>query len=390
MRLVDRAKNLIVTPRTEWDAIAVDPTPTAQIITGYVLPLAGLAALARFIGMAAFTPMGIVWALGLAVYNVVMAVVFVYVVGFIIEALAPTFGGHKDRPQAIKLAAYSYTPAWLAGLFMLFPFLGMLVVVGAIYGLYLLYLGLPKLMKNPADKSAGYTALVVVCAIVVGFIIGAIGAMFTAPAMLLTSGPAITYDRKGSAKLDEFARKMEEASRKMEAAQKSGDAGKQMEAAMGALGTALSGGQGVEPVQLDVLKPMLPEKAGGLPRVAVNADRSGVAGLMAAKVEGIYQEAANRMRVEIVDTGGAAGLMGLAAWATLASTSESETADRIERLRRDGKRMVREEISKTGGQSSYAVILRDRFVVTAKGRGDVAALKAAVESVDLAKLEAIK
>ena len=390
MRLVERAKNLIVSPRTEWDAIALDSTPTPQLITSYVLPLAGLSALAAFIGMAIFTRMGIVWSLALAIYNVVMAVVFVYVLGFIIEALAPTFGGHKDRAQAMKIAAYSYTPAWVAGLLMVIPPLGAVVLVGALYGLYLLYLGLPKLMKNPADKSAGYTTLVVVCAIVVGFIIGAIGNMITAPAMLFSAGSTVSYDRRAEAKLDEFARKMEEANRKMEAAQKTGDTGKQMEAAIGVLGTAISGGKGVEPVQLEVLKPMLPEKAGGLPRVETNADRSGVAGVVAAKVEGVYQEAGNRMRLEIVDTGGAAGLMGLAAWATLASTSESETADRIERLRRDGKRMVREEISKTGAQSSYAVIINDRFVVTAKGRGDVAALKAAVESVDLAKLEALK
>ncbi len=390
MRLVERAKNLIVTPRTEWDAIAVDPAPTTQLITGYVLPLAGLAALATFIGMAVFTRMGIVWGLALAIYNVVMAVVFVYVLGFIIEALAPTFGGQKDRAQATKLAAYSYTPAWIAGLFMVIPHLGVLVLVGSIYGLYLLYLGLPKLMKNPPDKSAGYTVLVVVCAIVAGFIIAIMGRMITAPAMLLSAGSTLTYDNKGSGKLDEFARKMEEANRKMEAAQKSGDAGKQMEAAMGVLGTAIAGGKGVEPVQLDFLKPLLPEKAGGLPRIEVNADRSGVAGLMAAKVEGVYQEAGNRLRLEVVDTGGASGLMGLAAWASMASTSESETADRIERLRRDGKRMVREELSKTGAQSSYAVIINDRFVVTAKGRGDVATLKSAVESVDLAKLEALK
>ena len=406
MQLVQRAKNIIVTPKTEWEAIAADPTPTAAIVTGYVLPLAALAAVAGFIGMCLVGMslpflgtyrMGIGWGLGLAIYNVIMAVVFVYVIGFIIDALAPTFGGQKNMAQAVKLAAYSYTPAWLASILTIIPALGILVLIGAIYGLYLLYLGLPRLMRNPPEKSAGYTALVVVCAIVVGFIISMIGGMITAPAMMAArmgspSSPAIVVDKDSPAgKLNEFAKKMEEAGKKMEAAQKSGDPAKQAEAAMAALGTAISGGKGVEPVQLDTLKPFVPEKFAGLPRTDMRADRSGVVGLMAAKVEGDYNEGNKHVHLSVVDTGGAAGLTSLAAWAAIGATSESETADRIERLRREGKRLVREEISKRGGTNHYSVILADRFVVSADGEGvDIDALKSAVGSLDLGKIESLK
>ncbi len=404
MRLVERARNIIVSPRTEWDAIASDPAPIGQVVTGYVLPLAAAAALAGFIGMSFIGQslpfmgtfrMGIGWGLALAIYNIIMAVVFVYVVGFIIDALAPTFNGQKNLAQAVKLAAYSYTPAWLLGILAIIPALGMLAILGALYGLYLLYLGLPRLMKNPPDKSAGYTALVVVCAIVIGFVISMIGGLVTAPAMMAGMGagaPAVSFEQGSpGAKLDEFSRKMEEAGRKMEQAEKSGDPKKQMEAAMGALGTALSGGKGVEPVQLEALKPFVPDTFAGLPRIETRADRSGVPGLMAAKVEGVYEQGDKRVELEVVDTGGAAGLTSLAAWAALGATSESETADRVERLRREGNRLVREEISKRGGTHHYSVILADRFMVSAEGRGvDIAALKSAVGSLDLAKIEAMK
>ena len=405
MRLIDRAKNLIVTPKTEWDAIAADPTPTGQIITGYVLPLAAVAAVAGFIGMCLVGMslpflgtyrMGIGWGLGLAIYNVIMAVVFVYVIGFIVDALAPTFGGQKNMAQAVKLGAYSYTPVWIASIVTIIPALGILVLFGALYALYLLYLGLPRLMKSPAEKSAGYTALVVVCAIVVGFIISMIGGLITAPAMMAAHMGApssrVTFDRDSPAgKLDEFAKKMEEAGKKMEAAQKSGDSGKQAEAAMAALGTVISGGKGVEPVQLDALKPFLPEKFAGLPRSDMRADRSGVVGLMAAKVEGDYQEGAKRVQLSVVDTGGAAGLTSLAAWAAIGATSESETSDRIERMRREGKRLVREQVSKKGGTNHYSVILADRFVVSADGDGvDIDALKSGVNALELGKIEALK
>lgn len=405
MQLVNRARNIIVSPGTEWDAIAAESTPARDLVIGYVLPLAAVSAVAGFIGMSLIGQslpflgtfrMGIGWGLALAIYNVVMAVVFVFVLGFIIDALAPTFNGQKNRAQAIKLAAYSCTPAWLAGILGIIPALGILALIGALYGLYLLYLGLPRLMGSPPEKSAGYTALVVVCAIVVGFIVSMVGGLITAPAMMAAhmggAGPAVTFDKGGgAAKLDEFARKMEQAGKRMEEAQKSGDPKKQMEAALGTLGTALSGGKGVEPVQLDALKPFAPEKFAGLPRTDMRAERSGVAGLMAAKVESDYGEGDKTVQLEIVDTGGAAGLTGLAAWAALGATSESETADRTERLRREGSRLVREEVSKRGGTHTYSVILADRFVVTAEGRGvDIGMLKSAVGSLDLAKLEALK
>ena len=407
MRLVDRARNIITTPKTEWSVVDAETTPIGQVITGYVLPLAAIAAVATFISLALIgtnIPMvgtyrvGFGWALGQALYSLVMAVVFVFVLGFIIDALAPTFGGHKNLLNAQKLAAYSYTPAWIATVFTIIPYIGGLIaLVGALYGLYLLYLGLPRLMKNPPEKSAGYTALVVVSAIVVAVIIAIIGSALTAPAMMgasMSGVPSgnVTYDKDSAAgKLDEFTRKMEEATKKMEAAEKSGDPKKQAEAAMAALGTALSGGKGVEPVQIDVLKPFAPEKFAGLERVDQRADRSGVAGLMATKVESHYGSGDKKVELEIVDTGGAAGLTGLAGWAALGATSESESSDRVERMRREGNRLVREEISKRGGTNTYSVILADRFMVSAEGQGvDIATLKSAVGSLDLARLEALK
>jgi hypothetical protein len=403
MRLVDRVKNIVMTPKTEWTVIEAEATPIGQVITGYVLPLAAIAAVATFISVSIIGTnvpfvgnfrMGIGWGLGQALYSLVMAVVFVFVLGFIIDALAPTFSGQRNMLQAQKLAAYSYTPAWIATVFTIVPWIGSIIaLVGAIYGLYLLYLGLPRLMKNPPDKSAGYTALVVVSAIVVAVIISIIGGLITAPAMM-GAGPtgSMRMDPGSPAgKLDEFARKMEEANRKMEAAEKSGDPKKQMEAAMGALGTALSGGKGVEPVQIDVLKPFAPDRFAGLERTDMRADRSGVAGLMATKVEADYGSGDRRVQLEIVDTGGAAGLMGLAGWASLGATTESESSERVERMRREGNRVVREEISKRGGTNTYAVILADRFMVSAEGSGvDIGTLKGAVGNLDLGKLEALK
>ena len=111
---------------------------------------------------------------------------------------------------------------------------------------------------------------------------------------------------------------------------------------------------------------------------------------MIAKAEGVYGDASGKnVDLEVVDTGGMAGLMGLAGWAGI--QGERETDDRMERTRREGNRMVHEQISKKGGTNEYSVILADRFVVTGRGQGvDFDAVKGAVNSLDLGKIESIK
>jgi hypothetical protein len=406
MGIVDRVKNILMTPKTEWAVVAGEATPPAQIVTGYVLPLAAIAAVAGFIGAVVIgtnIPLlgtvrsSVMGGLVTAILQLVMAVVSVFLMGFIIDALAPTFGAQKNMAQAVKVAAYAYTPVWVLSILAVIPYLGVLIaLISVVYAVYLLYLGLPRVMGAAQEKAAGYTALVVVVGIVLGFILGLVVSLATAPFIgvpgSISPRAGVTFDKDSPAgKLDEFTRKIEEASRKMEAAQKSGDSGKQMAAAMGVLGTAISGGKGVEPVQLDVLKPLLPQTLAGMPRTSQRADRSGVAGLMAAKVEAEYSDGRRRVDLEVTDTGGAAGLMGLAAWAAVGASSESENDQRVERMRRDGSRLYREEVSKRGGTSNYSVILADRFVVSAEGQGvDIETLKTAVASVDLKKIESLK
>jgi hypothetical protein len=103
----------------------------------------------------------------------------VYVLALIIDALAPNFGGVSNQVQALKVAAYSSTASWVAGIFGLIPPLSWLGVLG-LYSLYLLYLGLPILMKSPPDKAAGYTGVVIIAAIVLFLVIGLVAGTFMA------------------------------------------------------------------------------------------------------------------------------------------------------------------------------------------------------------------
>ncbi|MDQ3209015.1 MAG: YIP1 family protein, partial [Gemmatimonadota bacterium] len=93
------------------------------------------------------------------------------------DALAPTFNGQRSQIQALKVAAYSSTASWVAGIFALIPGVRFLTILG-IYSLYLLYLGLPVLMKSPREKAIGYTVVVILAAIVLFMLVGVISSMF--------------------------------------------------------------------------------------------------------------------------------------------------------------------------------------------------------------------
>jgi Yip1-like protein len=187
MNLVDRVKRILLSPRTEWEAIDAEQTTTAALYTGYIMPVAAIGPVAHLIGTTVFgipvpfvgtirIPLGS--ALMRAVIAYVLALAGTYILALIIDALAPTFNAQRSQIQALKLAAYSSTAAWVAGIFALIPWLSPLMIVG-LYSLYLFYLGLPVLMKSPREKVLPYTGVVILAALVVFLVIGAIAGRFS-------------------------------------------------------------------------------------------------------------------------------------------------------------------------------------------------------------------
>lgn len=181
--LIARVTAIILRPASEWPVIANEATTASTIYTGYVAPLAAIGVIAMFLGQVLIgtsVPLlgtvrtGIASGLTGAIVMYVMAFVGVWVLSFIVDFLAPQFGGQRDPLRALKVVAYSYTPAWVAGVLHLVPSLGALVLLATLYGLYVMYLGLPVLMRTPAEKAMPYTAVVVVCAILVYFVLGAL------------------------------------------------------------------------------------------------------------------------------------------------------------------------------------------------------------------------
>jgi Yip1 domain len=187
--LFERVKRVLLSPKTEWEVIAAEPATVAELYTRYIMPLAAIGPIAQLIGYSLFgvsvfgatyrVPVGS--GLTTAIVGYVMALLTTYVLALIIDALAPTFNGQRSQIQALKVAAYSSTAYWVAGVFALVPGIRILTVLG-LYSVYLLYLGLPVLMKTPRDRALVYTGVVIIAGIVLAVITGTVaGAFMTLP-----------------------------------------------------------------------------------------------------------------------------------------------------------------------------------------------------------------
>jgi hypothetical protein len=182
MPLMERVKRILLTPRQEWQVIDTEPTTASELYKGYIMPLTAIGPIAATLGWMIFgyrstfaAGFGSVLAWAIVLY--LLSLGAVYVLALIIDALAPNFDGTRDQIQALKVAAYSNTAAWLSGIFSLVPTLTWLGVLG-LYSLWLLYLGLPLLMRVPEEKAIAYLMLVILAGIVLFLVVGLVAATF--------------------------------------------------------------------------------------------------------------------------------------------------------------------------------------------------------------------
>jgi uncharacterized protein YqgC (DUF456 family) len=323
-----------------------------------------------------------------------LSLLVVFLLALIVDALAPTFNGSKSQINAFKLVAYGSTAGFVGGIFSLIPSLGVLGLLAGLYSIYLIYTGIPVLMKCPQEKAGAYAAVVIVCGIVASLIVGAVSAAVIpgrgfggmmggmtrdAEIQIRTADGAVSVD---TSKMEEFAKQMEDASKRIEAAQKSTDPAA-VGTALGKMMSAMTGGG--EPIAADSLKTALPERAGDLKRDSVEAESS----KMGSSAKATYAVDDKRLDLSVTDVGGTAGLAALG-WAA-AITLDRDTDGKVERVYKQGARTVHEEYHKDGSQGEYILILANGLIVEAKGeRVDQAALKSTVEGLDLARLESLK
>ncbi len=189
MNLINRAKNMLLTPKTEWQAISLEQPDNNQIIMGYLVPFVLVGAVAAFIGygLIGYSVLGIhtgsiSWGLYNAILRIVLGIGSVYITAFVLDALAPSFGSQKDFGRSLQLVVYASTPSLVAGLFGFLPLLSAIVTLaGAVYTIYLWYLGLGPIKNTPEDKKVIYLLVTYAVLLVAYFILSLILSLILLP-----------------------------------------------------------------------------------------------------------------------------------------------------------------------------------------------------------------
>jgi uncharacterized membrane protein len=177
--ILSRAYGLLREPKKEWEQIRAEQTTVPSILFGYVAPLAAIIPVCSLIGSYIFErqlagDFGV--ALIRAVVTWIVSVVLVFFLGVLINAVAENFDGDKNDLNAHKIAAYSLTPTFLSGVFGLWPPLWWLSLFALAAMVFLMYRGLPLLMKAPPEQALPYAGTVTVATAVAYIVLFSIAA----------------------------------------------------------------------------------------------------------------------------------------------------------------------------------------------------------------------
>lgn len=185
--IIERIKGILTTPEQTWNTIQNEPHTFGQVFTHYAVPLAVIPA---FFGMLGYMFVGIKSGFGASVYRIPFPTAFAWAVlyyiltliglfldGIIINAFARVYESEQCAVKAYKVAVYSFTPAFLAGVLKIIPTAGFLVFLISLAGVYLLYHGLPVMMHTPREKLTNYVLSVTIGVIVLHMILGGIASI---------------------------------------------------------------------------------------------------------------------------------------------------------------------------------------------------------------------
>jgi hypothetical protein len=179
MWIFNRAREMLLFPKETWERVKTEEIKDWKQIVAYPALLALVSAVAIFIGYwfvgvrigaVGYFRMSLVNAFFSAVVFYFLSLLGVAVTGFIILFLASYFSAEGDFFAALKLAVYSATAPLLASAFNIIPGLKVLGILG-LYGAYLLYLGIPKIMKAPHDKEQPFLFSSIIAAVIMVLLI---------------------------------------------------------------------------------------------------------------------------------------------------------------------------------------------------------------------------
>jgi hypothetical protein len=399
MSVIARTKNLLLQPRAEWRRIDEEPAGIGRTLGRTLLPLAAIPAVCSAIGLCLIGIRGggaairLPWNVGLlqALALYLLAVVGLAAVALITTLVAPTFGGRAERVRGFKLAVHGATAALVGGIFLLVPPLAPLALLAALYSAYLVFTGLPIIMRCAPRRSVPYTAVVVLAGAVVGLLGSSAMTHFLSVGLggaeiaLHTPGGMLRLDAAGlataSQQVADAAQKMAKASEQQEAAASKQQAG-------GGTPPVTGGDPDKGVVPAASLKAALPEILGPFARRSIEMQGGRVGDREASNAKADYASGDQRLRVELTDLGHMRRLM---ADAGAVVQGERENTVESERTWQENGRILHENFRKDGSLAQVTTTLRNGVVAELTGqRMTLDEVKAASSQLDLNLLENLR
>lgn len=394
-----RVPALLLRPKETWPLIAAERGDIAQVYKHYLIYLAAIPALAGFIGTSLVGVGGfgltvrVPWLQGLLSMGVsyLLSLATVYLLALVANALAPRFLGRADLGAAFKLLAYGSTAGMVGGVFLLLPSLAPLSALAGLYSLYLIFLGAPVLMQVPQQKALGYTASLLVAAIVAGLLMALLSSLLSSGGrsfgLANPGGPGAVLELPGTGVRIDTAR-LEQASRRMEEAQASGDA-QGAGQALGEVMSAALGGQGGAPFASETLRGHVPETLDGLPRTGIEARADEAMGIRFSSVRAQFADDARQIEIHLQDVG-AVPAIGVAMTAWARNSVDRENNGEVERSYRRGGVAFKELYQKDGSAAQLSALLPNGLLLEGQGALPIERLHQAFVDLGLQQLATAK
>lgn len=412
--LIQRIKNLLLEPRSEWPRIAAEPETIASLYTNYIVPVAGFAVLCTFIrDLLGVSIMGITYkptygqAVMSAVWQYGVQLGGVFVLALIMAFLAPRFGGENNRLNALKLAGYAATAGWLANVFILIPWLGFLTMLG-LYSLYLISTGAPVLLGIPQQKALPFTASLVAVGIVLSLVVFGVLSMLRpsegsriqaeAERHAIEIGRNVEAGNNVTAGKEEVPRSDSSTSESAPAEEDNSSSGGGislpgiggLEALTKRLEKFSKGSDDLPPIAPADFKELLPSSLpGDFSRTEISSSETGLEGMNMATVSAVYGHGDKSITLSISDVGMAGAMAGLTG--AFGASSSEEGEGKYSKMKTIDGRMTMEEFDSNAQTGTYSFLLADRVMVKAQGQGgaSIEDLKAAAQAVDTGRIEAL-
>lgn len=178
--MIQHGATLLISPKATWQRLAnLDPAQLSICLI-YPLIMAILPSVAWYYGTSQ-----IGWTVGIsesvirlteqsafeiAILFYLVMVSSVAIIGYFIHWMSETYGADSTLTKGIVIAGYTCTPLFVAGLVGFYPILWLDLLIGVAtlaWATYLLYLGIPIVMKIPSERGFLFSSAIIAIAMVI-------------------------------------------------------------------------------------------------------------------------------------------------------------------------------------------------------------------------------